>query len=173
MAQPTNPGKTARLFKSATTTHLASRRIFPTETQVRLEHAIAAGEAQHRGQLRLIIESAMPLRKIWRGIDTRQRALDLFGTFRVWDTEENNGVLLYLNLAERKAELIADRAAARAITDPEWHAIASTMLAAFKRGEFERGTIAAIDAISAELAQAFPGTGTAEENTQPNAPSMI
>ena len=162
----------SRLLKHAFTTQAQARRVFPVPAQERLRQAIAEGEARHRGELRLIIEAAMPLRKVWRGVGTRQRALDLFGTYRVWDTEENNGVLLYLNLAERSAELIADRSAARAITDPEWHAICSPMLDAFRRGEFEQGALAAIQSIHNELTEAFP-SNQAAVNTQPDEPLML
>lgn len=165
-------GKFSRLLKHASTTERAASRIFPGPVQERLQHAITEGESGHRGEIMLIIEAAMPLRKIWRGVSTRQRALDLFGTYRVWDTEENNGVLLYFNIAERSAELIADRAAARAITDPEWNAICSPMLAAFKRGEFEQGALAAIQSIHDELTEAFPAD-RADVNTQPDAPLML
>jgi uncharacterized membrane protein len=162
----------SRVFRHAITTQALARRYFPAEARERLQEAITRGEAKHRAEVRLIIEAAMPLRKVWRGMSTRQRALDLFGTFRVWDTEENNGVLLYLNMADRKAELIADRAAAKAITDAEWQAICTTMLTWFKRGAHEQGAGNAINAIHVELTEAFPANGQTE-NTQPDAPVML
>jgi len=97
----------------------------------------------------------MPLRKVWRGLSSRRRALDLFGTFRVWDTEDNNGVLLYVNLADRMVEIVADRASARVVGDERWHQICGALRKAFWQGDYERGTLEAIDEIHAELTRHF------------------
>jgi uncharacterized membrane protein len=133
-----------------------TRTLFDPSTMLRLQEAIARGEATHRGEVRLIIESALPARKIRRGMTPTQRALDLFGTFRAWDTEENNGVLLYLNVADRKIEVIADRAASKLVGDQHWLFACGLAQEAFKHGEFERGLVSAIDAIHRGLALAFP-----------------
>ena len=147
----------SRAFRHLAATHRGAHKLFSNETMQRLQGAIAEGEATHRGEVRLIVESALPLRKIRRGMSTRQRALDLFGTFRVWDTEENNGVLLYINVADRRLEIIADRAAARTIGDPHWQTVCGLAQRAFKEGQFERGVIEALEAIHGALSDAFPG----------------
>ncbi len=163
----------ARLFRHLITTQLTAQRMFPIETQQRLQQAIAYGEVHHRAELRLIIEAAMPLRKVLRKMTPRERALELFSQYGIWDTPEDNGVLLYINVSDRCAELIADRAASKAITDSEWQKICNTMLAWFKREAYEQGVIDAINAIHSELRQAFPDDGTPEENAQPDEPVMI
>lgn len=133
--------------------------LFSAGTMARLQDVIAAGENTHRGELRLIVESALPLRKIRRSMTTRQRALDLFGTFRVWDTEENNGVLLYINIADRKLEIVADRAAARLIGDAHWQTVCGVARKRLQEGAFEEGVRDALEAIHRALATAFPPDG--------------
>jgi uncharacterized membrane protein len=145
-----------RMYRHFAAAHRGARELFTEETMQRLQQAIATGEATHRGEVRLIVESALPLRKVRRGMSARQRALDLFGTFRVWDTEENNGVLLYINVADRKIEVIADRAAARRIGDPHWKTICGLAQQAFREGRYERGVNDAVDSIHRALAVAFP-----------------
>lgn len=148
--------------------------LFDAQTLARLQQAIAAGEAGHRAELRLIVETALPLRKVRRGVQTRQRALDLFGTFRVWDTEDNNGVLLYINAADRKLEVVADRAAARRVDDAVWKRICDDAAASFRRGAFEEGASGALAAIHGVLATAFPADGTtARRNELPDAPVVL
>jgi len=136
-----------------------AKKLFEHATLLRIQEEIVRGEALHRGDVRLVVESALPLRKVWRGMTTRQRALDLFGTFRVWDTEEDNGVLLYVNLADRALEVIADRAASRQTGDQHWLFACQLAQEAFKRGDFEAGVIAALDAINRAMANAFPAAG--------------
>ena len=148
--------------------------LFSSEIMARLQDVIAAGERTHRGELRLIVESALPLRKIRRGMTTRQRALDLFGTFRVWDTEENNGILLYINIADRKLEIIADRAAARSIGDPHWQTICGVARKRLQEGAFEEGVRDALEAIHRALAIAFPaGAVDGRRNELADAPVIL
>lgn len=164
----------SRAFRHVAATYRGAHKLFSNETMLRLQREIAEGEATHRGEVRLIVESALPLRKIRRGLSTRQRALDLFGTFRVWDTEENNGVLLYINVADRRLEIIADRAAARIVGDPHWQAVCGLAQEAFKKGEFERGVAEALRAIHHALAQAFPADANqASANELADAPILI
>ena len=164
----------SRAFRHLAATHRGAHRLASEETMVRFQQAIAEGEATHRGEVRLIVESALPLRKIRRGMSTRQRALDLFGTFRVWDTEENNGVLLYINVADRKLEIIADRAASRRIGDPHWQTVCALAQSAFKKGEFEHGLVQALESIHGALAVAFPAQeGATRKNELPDSPTVI
>ncbi len=159
--------------------HLAAarrgrHRLLSAGTLERLRTVVADGEATHRAEVRLIVETALPFRKLARGLSPRQRALDLFGTFRVWDTEENNGVLLYIEVADRRLEVVADRAAARAIGDARWQAICATASEAFARGEFEDGVVAALGSIHETLAGAFPAVaGSAPRNELPDGPVVL
>ncbi len=149
----------SRAFRHLSAGQRGTHKLFSAEIMQRLQEVIATGEGTHRGEVRLIVESALPLRKVRRGMTTRQRALDLFGTFRVWDTEENNGVLLYINLADRKVEVIADRAAARRIGDPYWQTVCGVAQAAFRQDAFEQGVRDALESIHRALAIAFPADG--------------
>ena len=164
----------SRAYRHLAATHRGAHKLFSDDTMARLQRVIAEGEATHRGEVRLIVESALALRKIRRGMSTRQRALDLFGTFRVWDTEENNGVLLYINVADRRLEIIADRAAARLVGDPHWQTVAGHAQQAFKDGEFERGVTEALEAIHRALAKAFPPAANQQRrNELSDAPVVI
>jgi uncharacterized membrane protein len=163
----------SRAWRHLVSTHREASRLFSPETMKRLQDAIAEGEATHRGEVRLVVESSLPFRKVRRGMSPRQRALDVFGTFRVWDTEENNGVLLYINIADRRLEIVADRAASRSIGDPHWQIVAGLAQKAFKEGAFERGVTDAIKAIHRALATAFPPDGEPRRNELSDAPVVI
>jgi len=163
----------SRAWRHLMSTHREASRLFSAETMKRLQEAISAGEATHRGEVRLVVESSLPFRKVRRGMSSRQRALDVFGTFRVWDTEENNGVLLYINIADRRLEIVADRAASRSIGDPHWQIVAGLAQKAFKEGAFERGVTDAIAAIHRALATAFPPDGEPRRNELSDAPVVI
>jgi uncharacterized membrane protein len=132
------------------------KKLFDQEAMLRIQAVIIAGEATHRAEVRLLIESALPLRKVLRGMNTRQRALDLFGTTRAWDTEENNGVLLYVNFADRHLEVIADRGAARSGGIQHWLFALGLAQEQFRQGDFEQGVIVALEAIHRGLALTFP-----------------
>ena len=162
-----------RLSRHLLATQRGSHRLFSEETLRKLQAVVTSGEATHRGEVRLIVESALPLRKVRRGMSTRQRALDLFGTFRVWDTEENNGVLLYINIADRKLEVIADRAAAQAVDGAHWQAACDLAMRSFGSGDFERGVTEALQAIHASLASAFPAQAPRRVNELPDAPVLL
>lgn len=162
-----------RLSRHVLATQRGTHRLFSEETLRRLQDVVTAGEATHRGEVRLIVESSLPLRKVRRGMSTRQRALDLFGTFRVWDTEENNGVLIYINIADRKLEVIADRAAARAIGDAHWQGVCDVASVAFREGDYERGLTDALRSVHAALTAAYPSNGTRSENQLPDRPTIL
>jgi uncharacterized membrane protein len=159
-----------RVLRHLFSTQRGARRIAGADVIKRLQAVIADGESRHRGEVRLIVESALPLRKVARGMSPRHRAMDLFGVYRVWDTENNNGVLLYINIADRRVEIIADRAAARAVDDGTWRAIAERLTQSFAAGTFEMGMSAALDAMNAVLTQAFPAEGAAPLRELDDAP---
>lgn len=162
----------SRLWRHFTTGAGTGRRAFPQTVLADLAAAITAGEATHRGELRLIVEAAMPLAAVWDGVSNRQRALALFAEHGVWDTEDNCGVLIYINLAERAVDIVADRAIARKIDSATWQGLCSTMTAGFARGEFRDSTIAAIEQANALLREHFPATGT-RANELPDSPLVL
>jgi uncharacterized membrane protein len=131
----------------------------------RLEARVAASERRHSGEIRLCVEAGLPLSYLWRGATPRERALAMFGKLRVWDTEANNGVLIYLLLAEHAIEIVADRGLARQVPQAHWDAVVGGMREAFRAGRFEAGLEQAVDAVDAMLARHFP---LAEGQRNPN-----
>lgn len=132
------------------------RRIFPPRTLARIEHAIKAGEATHSGQVRFVVEGALDGAPLFRNQPARERALDVFSQLRVWDTAHNNGVLIYLLLADRDFEIVADRGIDASVGRGGWEKICQQMEASFRAGDFESGVIAGIAAVSRELSKHFP-----------------
>jgi uncharacterized membrane protein len=152
--------------------HWRVRRIFPPDVLARIEQAIREGEATHGGQVRFVVEGALDGRPLLKNQPARERALDLFSHLRIWDTAHNNGVLIYLLLADRDVEIVADRGIDAHVGAAGWARICRAMEAEFRRGQFERGVIEGIAAVSRELARYFPphsGSG----NELPDQPVMI
>jgi uncharacterized membrane protein len=137
----------------------AWRRAFPRTTLDAIEAAIRASETTHGGEIRFAIENSLTASRAWRGISGRERAIEMFSQLRVWDTEHNSGVLVYLLLADRDIEIVADRGIAGRVDAAAWETVAHAMEAAFRQGEFERGALAGIGQISALLAAHFPPVG--------------
>lgn len=134
----------------------AVRRAFPPAAMAAIEQAIARSETRHRGEVRFAVEAALDVPGLLAGQPARQRALEVFSQLGVWDTEENNGVLIYLLLADRDVEIVADRGFNALVGPAEWEAICRTMEAALRRGEFEHAVLGAIEAVTLLLARHFP-----------------
>ncbi|SFD58006.1 TPM domain-containing protein [Massilia yuzhufengensis] len=149
-----------------------ARRAFPEPTLAAISAAITAGEQTHRGEVRLIVEKALPFDEAWDGVSNRQRALALFADYGVWDTEDNCGVLIYINLAEHKVDIVADRGIDRKIDSSTWQAVCRTMTEGFRAGQFHDATLAAIGQVNALLQQHFPADG-ARANELPDQPLML
>jgi uncharacterized membrane protein len=132
------------------------RRHFPPQLLDRLQQAIAAGETRHDGQLCFAVEGAQNLRAWWRGTTPRQRAEEVFAHLRVWDTHNNSGVLIYVLLAERAIEIVADRGISAKVAQSEWVSICERMRASYAAHEFERGSLDGIAAVTELLAAHFP-----------------
>ncbi len=148
------------------------RRMFPPEALARLGQAITAGELRHRGEVRLIVENSMPSDLIQADVSNRQRALGLFAEYAVWDTADRCGVLLYVNLAEHKVDIVVDRNIGQKIDPSIWQQICTTMTQGFKLGQFEQSTLSAIEQVNALLAEHFPGNG-ARPNELPDHPVVL
>lgn len=125
----------------------------------RIAQAIAASESRHRGELRFVAEAALPVAVLRRSPTVRARAIDVFSELRVWDTEENTGVLIYLQLIDRDFEIVADRGISARVQQAEWDAIAARMEAAFRTGDFEAGVLAGLEEITTLLTREFPARG--------------
>ena len=162
-----------RLLKHRWFDETDARRALGRDGLARLEARVAASERRHSGELRLCVEAGLPWSYLWRGASARERAIAMFGKLRVWDTEHNNGVLIYLLLAEHRIEIVADRGLNRFVGTQRWQAITATMRNAFRVGGFESGLNDAIDAVDALLAQHFPlQPGQANPNELPDAPHL-
>ena len=148
------------------------RRIFPPQALARIERAIKSGEATHSGQVRFVVEGALDGAPLFRNQSARQRALDIFSQLRIWDTAHNNGVLIYLLLADRNVEIIADRGIDAKVGAAGWEKICADMETDFWGGNFAGGVIKGIDAVSRQLAAHFPAHG-AGRNELPDAPVVI
>jgi len=152
--------------------HWRVRRIFPPNALAEIEQAIKAGEATHSGQVRFVVEGALDGVPLFRDQPARERALDIFSHLRIWDTAHNNGVLIYLLLADRDVEIVADRGIDAKVGDAGWEKICREMEAEFRAGNFQRGVINGIAAVSQQLATHFPRHG-AGPNELPDAPVVM
>jgi len=162
-----------RFWRHLITDHASARRAFPASALKRIESAIAAGEKEHRGQIRFVVEPALHLARVLKGLSARERALEVFSELRIWDTEENCGVLVYLLLADRDVELVADRGIHRLVGTQVWANICRKMETAFRNGEFSAGVESGIAAINALLVQHFPRGERASEHELPDRPVML
>jgi uncharacterized membrane protein len=137
----------------------AWRRAFPQSTLDSIEAAVRNSETRHGGEIRFAIENSLAPGRVWRGVSGRERAIEVFSSLRVWDTEHNSGVLIYLLLADHDIEIVADRGITSRVDPAAWEAVAQTMEAAFRQGDFERGALAGIEQVGALLAAHFPPSG--------------
>jgi uncharacterized membrane protein len=145
-----------RLLKHIVTPDWFARRRFTAAVFDRIEAAIRQSETLHRGEIRFAIEGGLHPLPLFKGITPRTRAIEVFSNLRVWDTEENSGVLVYLQLLDRDFEIVADRGIAARVAQDEWEAICLRMEAAFRAGQFEEGVMTGLREITALLARHFP-----------------
>jgi uncharacterized membrane protein len=138
----------------------------------RVEQAVADAERRHAGEIRVVIEAALPFGQLWHGVAARARALQLFAQLGVWDTAANNGVLVYLLLADRAVEFVADRAIAAHIPDSEWASLCRDVEARCARGELAEGCCVAVAGVAAQLERHFP-RGSNPANELPNQPILL
>lgn len=148
-----------------------AKRMLDDAALQRLQARVQSSEARHSGEIRLCIEAGLPLSYLWRDATPRERAQSMFGKLGVWDTEHNNGVLIYLLLAEHAIEIVADRGLSRHVPESHWHTLLQGMSTAFKAGRFEQGLGEAVDAVDRLLTQHFALAGGAPNpNELPDAP---
>jgi hypothetical protein len=162
-----------RFFRHLATDHPSVRRAFPKAALARIESLVADGEKHHRGQLRFAVEPALPLARVLRGVTPRERALEAFGLLRIWDTDENCGVLVYLLLADRDVEIVADRGIHGYVGSKAWEDICRTMEAAFREGRYAEGVETGLAAINALLARHYPREADARGNELPDQPVVL
>lgn len=149
-------------------------RAFPPAVLQRIQQAIAESEQTHSGEIRFAVEPALPWSYLRRNAPARERAEMVFAKLRVWDTEDNNGVLIYVELADHRIEIVADRGIARHVPNTRWGEVSNMMRERFKVGEFEAGSIAGVRAVSALLAERFRlADGARNPNQLPDAPTVL
>jgi len=162
-----------RIVRHLFTTRRQLARTFPKAALAAIEQTIRASETQHAGQIRFVVEAALDNGPLFRGQTARERALELFSRLRIWDTQHNNGVLIYLLLADRDVEIVADRGIhARAGSEP-WETVCRTMESAFRQGDYTAGVIHGVEAVSGHLTRHFPAAGGDARNELPDAPLML
>jgi len=147
-------------------------RVFPGRTLAAIERAVKESEATHRGEIRFIVEGALDIAPLLRGQTARDRAIDVFSNLRIWDTGRNNGVLIYLLLADRDVEIVADRGIDAKVGSNEWERICRGMEAAFRKGDFQGGGIGGIREVTRHLAEHFPAAGD-DRNELPDKPVIL
>ena len=162
-----------RLVRHASTDAGDVRRALDAAALARLQAAVAASEARHSGEIRLSVEASLPLSYVRQGLSARDRAVTLFGKLRVWDTEHNNGVLIYLLLAEHAIEIVADRGLTRYVSQAQWDALVAKMRDNFGAGRFEAGLSQAIAAVDTLLCERFAlAPGEVNPNELPDQPDL-
>ena len=149
---------------------LALMRAFPLTALAAIERAVAEQEKRHRGELRVVIEGGLPLLALMAGRTARDRALENFGRLRIWDTDDNAGVLIYLLLCDRRVEIVADRGIHARVGDIAWETICGAMQQEFAAGRFEAGMLAGLGAVSDLLDLHFPAKTGGNPNELPDAP---
>jgi uncharacterized membrane protein len=164
-----------RLIRHVAATHWRARMLFPTATLDAIEQAIKRAELTHAGEIRFAIQTAMTPRHVLNDIMPRADALEVFSQLRVWDTEANNGVLVYVQLADRNVEIVADRGFQGRVSPAEWEAVCRLMEEHFRAGRFQVGSIAGVDAIGNLLARHFPQASARaiHSNQLPDRPTLL
>jgi uncharacterized membrane protein len=171
--RPHQGSRLLRLLRHRAWDETDVERVLGAGALARVEQRIAESERRHSGEIRVCVEAGLPLSYLWRRAPARERALSMFGKLRVWDTEANNGVLIYLLLAERTIEIVADRGIARHVPQAHWDGIVAAMREAFRQGRFEEGLLRAIEAVEAPLLRHHPlAEGERNPNELPDRPHL-
>lgn len=162
----------ARLLRRLATTSARVRRAFPASALRSIEQAIAASEASHAGEIRFVVEGSLDGLPLLRGQTARERAIELFARLHVWDTEHNTGVLIYVLLADRRVEIVADRGIHAKAGAEAWSAICRGMETHFGAGDFGRGAAQGIEAVTQLVNRHFP-LAPGDRNELPDAPLLL
>lgn len=161
-----------RIFRHLFLPHWSIGLAFPKRVLNSIARAVAESEKRHDAELRFAVEAGLTLPALLQGQSARQRAVEVFSQLRVWDTEHNSGVLIYVQLVDRKVEILADRGVSALVPQVEWDAICRRLEQSYRRREFEQGTLAAIEEITTRLARHFPPR-EANPNELPDRPVIL
>jgi uncharacterized membrane protein len=164
--------KLARLVRHLSATRWNTRRLFTSEVCGAIEATIREVESRHAGEIRFAVETALDIPELWHALSSRTRAVQVFGHLGVWDTAQNNGVLIYVLMADRAVEIVADRGISARISQSEWDEICRHMQSLYREGRFREGSVAGIHGVGRLLARHFPASvGGADE--LPNQPVLL
>ena len=161
-----------RIARHLVMTDWQVNRTFPRQILMAIEQAIKASESAHLGEIRFVLEGALDGTSLLRGQSARERAIDVFSKLRIWDTEHNNGVLIYLLLADRGVEIVADRAIHAKAGSREWGSICRQMETAFKQKNYEGGVVSGIQAVTQHLSKHYPAV-LGCRNELPDKPKVL
>jgi hypothetical protein len=161
-----------RIARHLLVTKWQVRAAFPRSALSAIEVAIKASETRHVGQIRFAVEGGLDGLELIRGQSARERAIEVFSQLRIWDTQHNNGLLIYLLLADRAVEVVADRGIHDKVGSSEWTRVCRQMETAFRQSDYEQGVLAGVQAVTALLIQHFPADGI-NLNELPNKPVIL
>lgn len=163
----------ARIFRHLALPDFAVRRAFPAGVSSTVEKAVAAAEKAHDVELRVVVESGLPLGALVRGVGSRERAIELFSLLRVWDTRNNTGVLIYVQFADHKIEIVADRGISSLVKQEDWEGACAAIAAQFAGGRFEQGVLEGIERISQLLRKHVPPPAAGDVDELPDRPIVL
>lgn len=161
-----------RIMKHLLTSDIALRSKFSLSVMKSIENCIKESEKLHCGEIRFAVENTLDFFPLLKNVTARERAIQVFSDMRIWDTEHNNGVLIYLLVADRDVEIIADRGIDKNVPADEWERICKNMEANFKKGSFEQGVISGISEITRHLSKHFPFNKN-DRDELPNKPILL
>jgi uncharacterized membrane protein len=162
----------ARILRHLFATRAGTRRRFSDAVDAGIEAAIRAAEQKTSGEIRFVIETAFDIPELWAGVTPRTRAEQVFASLRVWDTELRNGVLIYVLMADRDVEIVADRGSAIRIPLTEWESVCRLIESHFQAGRFKEGAVAGVEEVGRLLEREFP-VRPGDRNELPNQPSLL
>ena len=160
----------ARMLRHMWMTRWYAQSVFTSRVLDAIEQAVRSAECSHGGEVRFAIERELSTPELFHDVSPKQRALQVFGELRVWDTEQNNGVLIYVLLADHSVEIIADRGYASRVTDDEWRAVCAEIEQAYRKNDFERGSVRGVEAVSKLIARHYPAI---DRNELPDRPVVL
>ena len=162
-----------RLLRHLLASHWRMRLLFPKATLDAIEQAVARAELTHAGEIRFAIETSLAPLQVVNDLSPRARALEVFAQLRVWDTEHNNGVLIYVQLADRSVEIVADRGLEGRVSQPDWEAVCRLMEEHFRADRHAAGAIAGVNSVATLLASHYPPQTGAVHNELPDRPALL
>jgi uncharacterized membrane protein len=160
----------ARMLRHMWMTRWYLQSVFTSRVLDSIEQAIRKAECSHGGEIRFAVEPELSTADLLRDLPARQRALQVFGELGVWDTEQNNGVLIYVLLADHDVEVIADRGYSQRVSNEEWREVCAEIEQAYRQGDFERGSVLGVESVSRLIARHFPAI---DRNELPDRPVML